>query len=645
MNSTCTIHSHIVFDNCCESMTRFLMVFCLLIASGNAQTAPDSKGWISLRVLPNVQPRTLTYLAEVAEPTEKRIPKPVSAKDLITDTYGYFSVQLFSLLTKYNPAIIRPSDVVTDHVLLPISPKFEYRKKFVLDQPNYYVSSLAATKMGAYGTNARKQIQMLNPKLDLSKPLLGQEIILPYVAEPITFRLKASFSSQARQVLATLNRAQGVFHSEQVEGFKTIPYWPKQLDSTDPTCDQPLITDWWLKSVFGGLNNGTGAKGTSVLAVADSGVPVDDSRFKPVYWINNKESRGTEDEDNDHNGCYHDVIGCSFITYGFPEDDLDLDEEFHHGTHVAGLASGRSLPKPLEGLVATSVRLMILKIANSEGVIEPGRIHEAITYAQEKQAKIVNMSLEGDVAGDTTRNLMKSNPQLLFVVAAGNDKLNLDLEGNAIYPASLGAELANVITVAASDERRQLTCFSNYGVKTVMIAAPGLNMYSTVDVGNQYHSGTSQAAPLVSLAAALLDAAGMHDTSDIKLRLFNTVTFVRSLGVQSEGILNIDKALSLNVDVVELKDGRILKGKIVAPELITVSGVAVRLDSVESIIVDHALQGHDRDRVWILKRGKFDSVDTDLGPLTLSLKLADNGKTIDVERSDVSSITPAWTPD
>jgi len=374
--------------------------------------------------------------------------------------------------------------------------------------------------------------------------------------------------------------------------------------------------------------------------VADSGVPLDDERFKPVYWTNRKEENGDEDEDNDHNGCYHDVIGCSFLTRGFPEDDVDLDAEFRHGTHVAGLASGRSLPDALRSVLDNRIRLMILKVANSSGQIDPTYIHDAINYAQNKMPRVVNMSFEGDTAGSTTMNLMKSNPQILFVVAAGNRKLNLDSEDNEVYPASLGATLDNVITVAASNEKRELACFSNYGTRTVMLAAPGVSMNSTVDVGEQFHSGTSQASPLVALTVALLDAKGMHDASDIKMRIFNTVSFVRGMQVQSEGILNINKAISFEVDLIELKkSGEVLKGEI-SPVLINLPGRAVPLESVESVVIDHSLTAATRDRVWRLRRGVFGPVDTDLGDLVITMKCR-NGDTVELHRDQISSITPA----
>ena len=77
-----------------------------------------------------------------------------------------------------------------------------------------------------------------------------------------------------------------------------------------------------------------------------------------------------------------------------------------------------------------------------------------------------------------------------------------------LYPANIQSN--NVVSVAATDWNDNLATFSDYGAKTVSIAAPGKYIYSTyptnLDASNPYrfYSGTSQAAPEVTGALALV---------------------------------------------------------------------------------------------------------------------------------------------
>ena len=133
---------------------------------------------------------------------------------------------------------------------------------------------------------------------------------------------------------------------------------------------------------------------------------------------------------------------------------------------------------------------------------------------------------------------------VLACIAAGNggdDQIGDDNDATPQYPASY--DLDNIISVAASDRDDALTGFSNFGVASVDLAAPGWDIYSTLPVvdenspGYGRASGTSMATPFVSGAAALV--LSLNPTLDY--------ASLRSL-------------ILLAVDPVEALDGRIATG-------------------------------------------------------------------------------------
>jgi hypothetical protein len=131
---------------------------------------------------------------------------------------------------------------------------------------------------------------------------------------------------------------------------------------------------------------------------------------------------------------------------------------------------------------------------------------------------------------------------MLFVAAAGNSSSNNDVTPH--YPSSYNA--ANLVAVAATDNRDALASFSNYGRTSVHLGAPGVNVLSTMPGAiYDYLSGTSMATPHVSGAAALILSKCALSTANLKTTILSNVDPIPSLATitTTGGRLNVNKAI------------------------------------------------------------------------------------------------------
>lgn len=184
-----------------------------------------------------------------------------------------------------------------------------------------------------------------------------------------------------------------------------------------------------------------------------------------------------------------------------------------HGTHVAGIIGAiRNNGIGLDG-VADNVKIMMLKVVGNIREIRDQNLANAIRYAVDNGAKVVNMSFGKPYTWNkkAVDNAVKYAIQkdVLLILASGNEGINLDKE--MLYPNRLyenGEEAKAWLEVGASDSKDDNTLaasFSNYGKTTVDVFAPGVQIYSTIpDSKYEYSSGTSMAAPMVTGLAALI---------------------------------------------------------------------------------------------------------------------------------------------
>jgi len=257
-----------------------------------------------------------------------------------------------------------------------------------------------------------------------------------------------------------------------------------------------------------------------------------------------------------------------------------------HGTHVASLAmGGRDLTDRLgtiltpPGLVSF-VTVAMVNIGNGKRQLLPGSAEAVRQLNELTNFRVVNFSLEYlDTSDEAIRASfdrvfeVDENRNKLFVAAAGNS--GLDVTGH--YPAAFGgSQKPNVITVAATLPSGSLAAFSNWSETMVDIAAPGCDVAGKIDQNADMRgmTGTSQAAPQVSYAAALVRTLGGLPARKIKTRLIISGSLLKPAPplakpnrqqpfmVSSRSQLDLERALYAFEDYVELDDGREYIGEV-----------------------------------------------------------------------------------
>jgi len=232
------------------------------------------------------------------------------------------------------------------------------------------------------------------------------------------------------------------------------------------------------------------------IAVIDTGVAWRHPDLAANIWTNSAEVAGNG-MDDDANGYIDDVRGWDF--YG---RDADPDDENGHGTHVAGTIG--AIGNNNLGVVGVNwaCQLVPLRFIGPQGGYVSDAV-SAVDYCRRKGIKVSNNSWGGggysQALYDAIANARAAGH--VFVAAAGNSGVNADV--TRAYPASY--DLDNIISVAAANNDGLRAGFSNYGVRSVDLAAPGVAIYSThLNDGYTHLQGTSMASPQVAGAAALV---------------------------------------------------------------------------------------------------------------------------------------------
>jgi hypothetical protein len=327
----------------------------------------------------------------------------------------------------------------------------------------------------------------------------------------------------------------------------TVPDDPLYSQQTNIT--QTNIDDVW--------NEYTTGDGSQIVAILDTGVDYTHPDLEANIWVNEAELNGVEGYDDDGNGYVDDIRGWDFIN----NDNAPLDDNMH-GTHVAGIVGAVGGNGIGVAGAAWNVKLMPIKVFQSNGVGNSTTIAEGVNYATANGATIQNMSFGSYAESATLKSALENAYASSFLVAAaGNNKICIgpgkcpDKTPSApLYPGAytfvLGVEDGN----GAYDNYDQdgpiysgYSNFLNYEVK-----APGSSIMNTVPNGGyRALTGTSMATPLVAGAMALYMQQKPDDSKEL---IFGNLINTSVQNVDIKAAIDVVPTPVLKVLSADIKD-------------------------------------------------------------------------------------------
>lgn len=289
-----------------------------------------------------------------------------------------------------------------------------------------------------------------------------------------------------------------------------------------------------------------------IVAVLDTGVDIDHPDLVDNIWVNPGEIADNKIDD-DANGYIDDVSGWDFIDNDNDVSPIPNSASFDetvvlHGTHVAGTIGATGNNTAGVTGVNWEVTILPIKIFDDDGNSSISVIVEAMEYAMDMGAAVLNMSFGGYSSSVTEKDAIAETIAAggLVVAAAGNDSLNID--DIPSYPVCYD----DVLGVSAVDGADAMAWFTNYGAGCVDVAAPGQSILSTYYTDDPAHgftsaygylSGTSMATPIVSGVAALMLAVESDLTNSDLAELIIQSTDPIDLPELGSGRVNLAKAI------------------------------------------------------------------------------------------------------
>ena len=335
---------------------------------------------------------------------------------------------------------------------------------------------------------------------------------------------------------------------------------PDWIVSSSVTPTDPLFGQLW------GLHNDGQAGGTGdadidapgaweistgsravVVGVIDTGIDAAHPDLAANMWSNPGETgtdAGGADKrangiDDDGNGYIDDWRGWDFVA-----NDNNPADEHGHGTHCAGTIGGLGGNGVGVAGVCWQVSLVGLRFLDASGHGSTSGAIAAVAYANTLDLDLTSNSWGGGGFSQALKDVIDAagTKGIPFIAAAGNNSSDTDASIN--YPSCYAS--SNIISVAATTRHDGLAYFSNYGLTTVDLGAPGLDILSCAPGGGyQLMSGTSMATPHVAGAYALLKSVAPSLTvPQAKAALLATTDPIAALGGKAvAGRLNLQRAV------------------------------------------------------------------------------------------------------
>lgn len=247
------------------------------------------------------------------------------------------------------------------------------------------------------------------------------------------------------------------------------------------------------------------ASDVPVVAVIDTGIDYNHQIFNNsnALWRNPGEV-ANDGVDNDGNGFIDDTFGWNF----YANNRLPYDDDPHsHGTHAAGIVLGVSMDILANPIGQAKIKIMPLKFLSGDGSGSTSSAVQAIYYAVNNGASVINNSWGGSGYSQSLHDALTYAYNHHVFIASASGNYASDNDAAPLYPASY--PVPSQVAVSATNDWDSLASFSNYGRYSVHMSAPGVSIYSTMrSNGFGYLSGTSMATPFVAgLAAVMLREA------------------------------------------------------------------------------------------------------------------------------------------